>query len=101
MSCATAFFNRMATALALLPELRDQPERAPARRDALDVVEGVAEGLRPVLPGRPRHVRRDRDGVELEERVIRPGRLLDHDVEAGARDLPRRERLVERGLVHY
>src|SRR5712691_8061255 len=83
-----------------LPELRDHPQRLVAGGDPLDVVERVAERAAPVLPRRPRHVGRERDVLELEERVVLSRRLLEHDVEPGGEDLSRRERPVEGLLVH-
>src|SRR5438034_10854888 len=52
-------------------------------------VTGVQTCALPIL-------RRDRHGVEGKERVVRGRRLFQHDVEAGAGELPRREGLVER-----
>src|SRR5438046_1877212 len=78
---------------------RADPERLVAGRDSLDVVEGIAEAALPVLPGRSRHVRRDRHGVEGEERVVRGRWLLQHDVEARAGEPAGRERLIERRLI--
>jgi hypothetical protein len=43
-------------------------------------------------------VRRDDDGVELEQRLV-GARLAGEDVEAGAGDPPSLTRGVERGLV--
>src|SRR3989442_3297333 len=67
MRLATALFSLM---VLLLAQLRDDPERGPAGGHALDVVEAVAERLGPVLPRGARQVRRDRDVVEPEQRMI-------------------------------
>src|SRR5207253_3876165 len=45
-----------------LAELRDHPERLVTGRDALDVVEGVAEAALPVVPRRPRRSEERRVG---------------------------------------
>src|SRR6516165_11927691 len=68
------------------PQFGDDPERLLAAGDALDVVEGVAERLLPVLPARPRHMRRQDDVLQGEELVLGCGRLLDHDIKPGPAD---------------
>src|SRR5688500_8950930 len=64
--------------LGPLAELRNNPHRSLAPGHALDIVVGVAEGLRPVLPGRPRHVGRDGDVGRAIERMPGLARLLRH-----------------------
>src|SRR5262245_20112006 len=87
-AAATVTVRAMAVLLAgRLSQLGDDPERLVAARHPLDVVEGVPEGLGPVLPGRPRRVRREGDVLEAEEGMVDERRLLHHDVEAGGRDL--------------
>src|SRR6266542_4586292 len=83
-----------------LPHLRDHPEGLVAPRHPLHVVEGVPEGLGPVLPGRPRRVRREGDVLEAEERMVDERRLLDHDVEPRRGDLLREQRVAQGLLVH-
>src|SRR5580765_1274567 len=80
-------------------QLRDHPERRPPGLHALDVVEAIAVGLRPVVPRRPGAVRREGDVGQREERVVLGRRLLHHHVEAGGGDGSRRERLIQRVLV--
>src|SRR5881397_3042791 len=80
--------------------IRCAPARPSASADALDVVEPVAEPLRPVLPGRAGRVRREGDVLQRVERVIGLRRLLDQHVEPGRQDLSARQRLMERRLVH-
>src|SRR5437667_8089682 len=60
-----------------LPHLRNHPERLLAARHPLHVVEGVPERFRPVLPRRPRRVRRECHVLQPEERVGAGGWLLD------------------------
>src|SRR3989475_665419 len=80
---------------------RDDPERRPAGGHPLDVVERVAEGLRPVLPGRARHVRGDDHVLEAEEGMVRRRRLLGHHVEPGPTQVAGRDRLLQRRLVDH
>src|SRR2546428_11739183 len=77
-------------------QLRDDPERLVAGRDTLDVVEGIPEAALPVVPRRPRHVRRERHVLEGGERMVGGRRVVHHDVEAGAGAPPPRERPGER-----
>src|SRR5215471_1607566 len=90
----------MRSAVALR-ELGNDPARPRARGDALDVVEAVSEARRPVLPRRPRRVRRQRDVGQGEKRMARLGRLLYEHVEAGSRDLLLGQGMQERILVHH
>src|SRR6266511_4690654 len=80
-AAATMTVRAMDVLLAwLLSQLGNDPERLVAARHPLDVVEGVPEGLGPVLPGRSRRVRRERDVLEAEERMVDERRLFHHHV---------------------
>src|SRR5712692_9865200 len=85
--CIVARLNTRALLSGRLPQLRNHPERSVAAGDTLDIVKGVAEAPPPALPRRARHVRRDRHGLEREQRVVQGRRLLEHDVEPRAGDL--------------
>src|SRR2546428_3223829 len=73
-------------------QLRDDPERLVAGRDTLDVVEGIPEAALPVVPRRPRHVRRERHVLEGGERVGGGRRRVATGREARAGGPPPRER---------
>src|SRR4029450_6389359 len=83
--CSYSGKDIMGAQLRPLAELRNDPHRAVAAGHALDIVEGVAEGLGPVLPGGTRHVRGDGDVRRGVERMPGLSRLLLHHVEARAR----------------
>ena len=57
-----------------------------------DLIRDIDRDLNLRLLGRGAEMRRDDDGVELEQRIIGGGRLFDEDIQRGARAFSRGDR---------